>query len=168
MAPNLIKCLVRRSIINSKVACPSINWYIVVFVVSSLMMKGVINLEKWCLNNGHYSCPVVANFLYASNFEEELEEFLLCHFNEYWSHAYTTASIIFDVLVIIAALNRNYRQLMSLWLCIKGLTLIVKASYLVKNFLICNKEISALQLVVLANAIYSWYYVYTWSHTHIS
>jgi len=39
------------------------------------MMKSVVGFEKWCLCNGYYSCPVVAEFVYASNFEEEIEEF---------------------------------------------------------------------------------------------
>ncbi|KAL4122872.1 hypothetical protein QTP88_015135 [Uroleucon formosanum] len=166
MVLNVIKCLVnrgediflqlkiyqiRRSIINSKVACSSINWYIVVFVVSSLMMKAVVGFEKWCLCNSHYSCPVVSDFVYASNFEEEIEEFLLCHFEVYWRHAYTTTSTIFDVLVIIAALNRNQLQLVYLWLFIKGMALIVKVSHIVKNLLISNEEISALQLGVLVD-----------------
>jgi len=38
-------------------------------------MKAVVGLEKWCLRNGRYSCPVVANFVYASNFEKGIEEF---------------------------------------------------------------------------------------------
>lgn len=39
------------------------------------MMKAITSFEKLCLCKGYYSCPVVAEFVKASDFEEEIEEF---------------------------------------------------------------------------------------------
>lgn len=39
------------------------------------MMKAVNSFEKWCLCNDYYSCPVAVDYVQASDFEEEIEEF---------------------------------------------------------------------------------------------
>ncbi|XP_022175139.1 uncharacterized protein LOC111037082 [Myzus persicae] len=141
---------IRRSIIKSKTACPSISWYILAFVISSLMMKAVNGLEKWCLCNDYYSCPVVADFVQLSNIEEEIEEFLSCHFEEYWSYAYTTTSTICDVLVIIGVLKQNHR-LVYPWLVIKLIALIANMSSILYNFVMSKKSATTLHLVVLVD-----------------
>ncbi|XP_027845690.2 uncharacterized protein LOC114126029 [Aphis gossypii] len=154
---------IKRSITNSKSACPSISWYIIVFVISSLMIKAVSGFEKWCLCNDYYSCPVVTDLIHVSNLEDRFHEFLICHFKEYWGYAYTTTSTICDILVIIAALIRNYHQLVYPWLCIKGITLIGEMLCILKEYCMNDCKPTTLQLVVLAHASYSWYFIYIWS-----
>ncbi|XP_026811223.1 uncharacterized protein LOC113552563 [Rhopalosiphum maidis] len=131
--------------------------------VPKQMMKAVSDFEKWCLCNDYYSCPVVTDFVHVSNLEDRFKEFLMCHFKVYWGYAYTTTTTICDILVIIAALIRNYHQLVYPWLFIKAITLIGEMFYILKDYCMNDCKPTTLQLIVIAHTAYSWYFIYTWS-----